>query len=151
VFPPQFFSKTLATSTAPTEQPLLKDNVLPVNQDANFALLTTASSVVPDLNLEETNVSRNADLDILLKETNVPHALIPTVLSATLKTNAKPASLLTYSILMAVVLMTVKTELTKTLPTKNVSIAKKDANFAKEKDNAHNALKDYYFTTVSAS
>jgi hypothetical protein len=151
VLPPQFFSKTLATSTAPTELHSLKDNALPVNQDANFALLTIATNALPDLNLEETNASRNADLDMLLEETNASHALIPTALSATLKTNALPARYLIYSILMVVVSMTVKTELTKTSLTKDVSIARKDANFAKEKDNAHNALKDYYFTMVYAS
>jgi len=120
VFLPLFSSKTLAINTAPTEQPLIKDNASHVKPDANFALLTTATSALPDLNLEETNASRNADLDMLPEETNASHALIPTALSATLKTNAKLARFPTYSILMAAASMTAKTELTKTLSTKNV-------------------------------
>jgi hypothetical protein len=122
-----------------------------VKQDANSALLTTATNALLDLNLEETNASRNADLDMLLEETNATHALIPTVLSVTLKTNANHARFLTYSMLMVLVSMIVKTELTRMLLTKNVLAAIKDAKDAKEKDNVHCALKDYYFTKVSAS
>jgi hypothetical protein len=122
-----------------------------VKLDANFALLTTAINALRVLNLEETSASRNADLDMSQEEANVSHALIQTALYAILKTNAKPARLLTYLILMAVVSMIVKTELSKTLSTKNVSIAIKDAMFVKQKANAQYASKDYYFTMLYAS
>jgi len=47
-------------------------------------------------------------------------------------------------------LLTAETEPTKTLPTKDALLVIKDAKFAQEKDNAQDARKDYYFTTVPA-
>jgi len=83
-------------------------------------------------------------------ETNVFLAMTPTALPAALKTNAIPAKFLTYSILTAAVLLTAKREPIKILSTDNAFLATKDARFAQEKDNAQDARKDYYFTTVSA-
>lgn len=132
---PPFYTKTLATITAPTVLLSLKENASLVNQDVNFAQPTTATNAQPDLNLEEMNVLKYAAQDILLEETNVFLAMIPTALYVTQRINASPARLHIYSMSTVLASMTVETELTKMLPTKSALTVIKDAKFVKEKDN----------------
>jgi hypothetical protein len=114
VKPLQFFIKKHVIITAPTKPLSLTENVLNAKPDVNFALLITVTSAPKVSNSEETNVSRFAVKDTLLKEINVFLAMTPTALSANLRTNAKPARLPTYSMLTTAALLIAETDPTKT-------------------------------------